>query len=170
MITALQVIQHFESLELEAYPDPGSDLGKRCTESGLLMRDYRKIVGWETLKGRPWTGGWGHTGPEMHPGYRLAAPQWLQILRDDISIFSKAVVRQTSAVRVAEYEFQAFVSLTFNIGSDEFHTSTLLRKYLAGDKAGAAAEFPKWCHSGHRVLKGLVERREMERKLFLGQI
>jgi GH24 family phage-related lysozyme (muramidase) len=44
----------------------------------------------------------------------------------------------------------------------------LLRKLNAGDYAGAAAEFPKWCHAGREVLPGLVTRRARERAMFEG--
>ena len=37
----LAVMKHFEDCELEAYPDPGSALGKACTARKLAMRDYR---------------------------------------------------------------------------------------------------------------------------------
>lgn len=63
----------------------------------------------------------------------------------------------------------AMISLAFNIGSTAFRESTLLRKFNAGDIAGAANEFLRWVYSGDKTTpnKGLVNRRERERKLFL---
>jgi len=47
--------------------------------------------------------------------------------------------------------------------------STLLRLLNLSIYAGAADEFPKWCHgAGNTLLPGLVTRRARERALFLG--
>ena len=37
------------------------------------------------------------------------------------------------------------------------------------DMAGAAEEFPKWIDSAHKVMKGLIRRRNAERELFLSK-
>ena len=45
--------------------------------------------------------------------------------------------------------------------------STLRRKLKAGDKLGAANEFPKWCRANGKVVAGLQRRRNAERAMFL---
>ncbi|MNW08143.1 Lysozyme RrrD [compost metagenome] len=57
-------------------------------------------------------------------------------------------------------------SLAYNIGAKAFASSTLLRKFNAGDKAGAAAEFPRWNRAGGRVMNGLTNRRLDEQRVF----
>jgi lysozyme len=57
-----------EGLELEAYPDPLSPLGKACTAASRPMSAYRNIAGWFHLSGAPWTIGWGCTGPRIVEG------------------------------------------------------------------------------------------------------
>lgn len=59
------------------------------------------------------------------------------------------------------------VSLAFNIGTSAFATSTLLKKHLAGDYAGAAAQFARWNKAGGKVLAGLTKRRAAEAALYL---
>lgn len=69
----------------------------------------------------------------------------------------------------AQHEFDALVSLAYNIGTRALATSTLLRMHNAGDKAGAAEQFGRWNRAGGRVLAGLVKRRGAEAALYRGQ-
>ena len=64
-------------------------------------------------------------------------------------------------------EKAALVDFTFNLGSGNLQTSTLLKLLNAGDYAGAANELPKWNLGSGRVQPGLVTRRARERSLFL---
>jgi lysozyme len=75
----------------------------------------------------------------------------------------------SNAVRVelSPNQFSALVSLTYNIGGGNLRSSTLLRLVNSGDFEAAADEFPKWNKQNKRVLRGLSERRDKERELFL---
>ena len=59
----------------------------------------------------------------------------------------------------------AFVSLAYNIGPQAFCSSTLARKYKAGDLAGACAEISRWVYAKGVKWPGLVKRREQERRI-----
>ncbi len=59
----------------------------------------------------------------------------------------------------------AFTSLAFNVGVGAFCGSTALRKYNAGDDAGACEAMNLWNKAGGRVIKGLVNRRAAESAL-----
>ena len=61
----------------------------------------------------------------------------------------------------------AFLSWTYNVGAGAACSSTLVRKANAGDLRGACDELLKWNRAGGRVIKGLTNRREAERKLCL---
>ncbi len=63
--------------------------------------------------------------------------------------------------------FSALVSLTYNIGSGNFQSSTLRMKLNRGQYEDAAGEFWKWRRAGGVILRGLVRRRETERALFV---
>jgi lysozyme len=65
-------------------------------------------------------------------------------------------------------ECAACYSFAYNLGVNAFSGSTLAKKWHAGDRPGAAAEFAGWCHSNGKVVPGLVTRRARERALFLG--
>ena len=69
-------------------------------------------------------------------------------------------------VPVTQNQFDAMVSLAYNIGVGNFLKSTLLKKVNAGDFIGASEEFLKWNKSGGKELLGLTRRRKREQDLF----
>lgn len=68
---------------------------------------------------------------------------------------------------INQNQFDALVSLVFNIGEDGFSRSTMQRETNRGGFEKAAKGFALWNKSRGRVLKGLVRRRRAEAKLFL---
>ena len=70
-------------------------------------------------------------------------------------------------VKVTQNQFDAMVSLAYNIGVGNFSKSTLLKKVNAGDFVGASNEFLRWNKAGGKELLGLTKRREREKQLFL---
>lgn len=87
-------------------------------------------------------------------------------LRREIAKFEAAVNRLVT-VSINQNEYDAMVSLAYNIGSAGFARSTVLRRLNKGDRAGAAKAFEMWIRGGGRVLNGLVSRRKREAALFL---
>ena len=75
-------------------------------------------------------------------------------------------VLKTTKGPLSDNELTALVSFVLNLGLGTYAHSTLLKLLNAGDRAGAAAEFPKWVYAGGAVMPGLVKRRAMERELF----
>lgn len=147
----IAVAHYFESCKLTAYPDPGS-------------RD-----------GKPWTIGWGHTGPEVVKGL-----VWTQAQADAQFLIdvarSERDVAQLVKVSLTQGQFDALVLFAYNAGSDidadtvaeGLGDSTLLRKLNAGDYEGAALEFRKWNKNDGKVMRGLIRRRAAEECLFRG--
>lgn len=170
----IDLIKHFESLELCAYPDPASDLGKACSALKLPMREYRKVMGWEALSGVPWTIGFGHTGHEVKEGMKISQGQAEELLRRDLERFEAGVLRLVK-VTLTENQFSALVCFAFNVGLDENHNgkaeglgeSTLLKMLNTGNYAKASEEFPKWNKASGQVLEGLITRRAAEKELFV---
>ena len=62
----------------------------------------------------------------------------------------------------------ALTSFAFNCGTGALRTSTLLRLFESGDIQGAADQFRAWIYAGGKVSRGLQQRREEERAMFLG--
>ena len=77
-------------------------------------------------------------------------------------------IRKCIAVPLYQHEFDAYVSLSYNIGPGAFCQSTLVKKLNAGDYAGACEEIKRWNRAGGKVLPGLTKRREQEYQLCKG--
>ena len=88
------------------------------------------------------------------------------ILRDDLNRFERGVERYCP-LKLTQGQFDALVSFSFNVGLGTLQRSTLRQKVLRGDMEGASEEFLKYTIGGGKVLKGLVNRRNDERALFL---
>lgn len=118
--------------------------------------------------GEPYTIGFGSTGPDVRPGTVWTRQQAEERLAADVTSFAAGVRRLIGSTPTLQREFDALVSLAYNIGLGNFGNSTLLRKHKAGDKAGASAEFGKWKMAAGRVMKGLIRRRAAEANLYRG--
>lgn len=88
------------------------------------------------------------------------------ILRRDLERFERGVERYCP-VKLTQGQFDALVSFSFNLGLGGLQRSTLRQKVLRGEFESAAEEFLKYTIAGGKVLKGLVNRRNDERALFL---
>lgn len=111
-----------------------------------------------------WTIGYGHTRG-VREGETCTPEQAAAWLQNDVAGAVITVCHMVD-VSLTQGQFDALVSLVFNIGSGNFQGSTLLRKLNAKDYSGAADEFLKWNHQAGRVLDGLTKRREAERQRF----
>lgn len=115
--------------------------------------------------------GWGHTKGVTMRTPEITEAKAEQFFIDDIAEACRAVNNDV-LIDLSQNEFNALVSLCFNIGATEFSGSTLVRKINVGDKDGAAAQFDRWIYvrsPGLRFSQGLIIRREKEKKLFLGK-
>ena len=81
-------------------------------------------------------------------------------------------------VPLAQHEYDALVSFSYNVGSRAFCQSTLVRKLNAGDYAGACSELRRWrffqgkdCAqpTNARLCGGLATRREAEYRQCIGE-
>lgn len=65
-------------------------------------------------------------------------------------------------------QFDAMVSLCWNIGRGGFQGSTVVKRYNAGDIVGAAEAFAMWNKTGGQPHPVLTARRAREAAMFLG--
>jgi lysozyme len=129
---------------------------------GLRLHAYQDSAG-------VWTIGHGHTG-NVQPGQHISEAEAEQLLRDDLAQ-AEAAVNNGVRVPVTQEQYDAMVSLAFNIGGSAFGKSTLLQKLNEGDIHEAANEFLRWdkitVNGAKEVLPGLTSRRRAERAMFL---
>ncbi len=137
----LALIQQFEGFRAQAYICP----------AGVL------------------TIGYGSTGAHVKRGQVITQAEAVALLKKDVARFERAV--NALGLTLTQNQFDALVSLAFNIGTGNFNKSTLVRRLKAGDMAGAAAQFAVWNKARVKgvltVLPGLVRRRGAEAALFV---
>ncbi len=113
-----------------------------------------------------WTIGYGHTGPEVQRGVVWTQDQANAAFVRDTN-WAQAAVRCDVGVPLTQGQFDALVSLVFNIGAGAFARSTLLRLLNQGNYRAAADQFLRWNMDNGHVVPGLTNRRMAERKMFL---
>lgn len=127
-------------------------------EEGLRLDPYRDVAGC-------WTVGYGRRVDAGHQ----------PIARDEAEEMLAADLRYALAFVpdlpwIGDAQRIALASFVFNVGGTAFVHSTMRRKLLAGDMAGAAAEFGRWVYARVGdvpvVVKGLVARRGREQAIF----
>jgi len=117
-----------------------------------------------------WTIGFGTikypSGNRVKKGDTCTLEQAKEYMRHDLIEFEHAVNSSVKAP-LNQNQFDALVSLAYNIGSSAFKSSTLVKKLNAGDYQGAADQFNVWVNAGGKRMQGLVNRRDKEKLLFL---
>lgn len=125
---------------------------------GCRLDAYRDSVGVPTI-------GVGHTGraspPSVALGMSITRGEADAIFAGDLAPFESAVARVVPAT-LTQNQFDACVSLAFNIGARGFVGSTVVHKLGEGDRVGAAEAFLMWVHPPE-----LGSRRRAERAQFL---
>ena len=134
-----------------------------CEFEGKRLAAYDDGVG-------VWTIGFGTikypNGVRVKKGDTCTLEQAKDYMRHDLIEFEHTV---NSSVKVPlnQNQFDALVSLAYNIGSSAFKSSTLVKKLNTGDYQGAADQFNVWINAGGKRMQGLVNRRDREKLLFL---
>jgi lysozyme len=125
---------------------------------GCKLTAYKDTIGVLTI-------GVGHTSgagpPKVKSGMKITQTQAEQIFADDVAEFEDGVSGLLERPAAA-HEFDAYVSLAYNIGLGAFAGSTTLKKFNAGDVAGAAEGILMW-----NIPHEIKARRRGEHQQFL---
>ena len=139
----------------------GYDLIKRF--EGCKLTAYQDSVG-------VWTIGYGSTYYEnmqkVKQGDKVSQQRANEIFEFVASRFARNVDDIITS-KPTQNQFNAVVSLAYNIGLGNFQKSTLLKKLNKNpnDKT-IKDEFMKWVNAGGRKLQGLVNRRKKEAEIY----
>ena len=87
------------------------------------------------------------------------------ILQTDLGRFERGVLRLCPN-HLTQGRFDALVSFAFNVGLGSLQRSTLRMKHNRGEFVACINEFLKWSKVGGKVLRGLLNRRKDEAKLY----
>lgn len=138
----LELIKRWEGCELKAYKCPA---GK-------------------------WTVGYGLTSAagfiEVGPNTVLTQEEADWYLEKVANKFADGI-RSAITAPINENQFAAFVSLAYNVGIAGVRKSSAVRHFNEGNLDKVPHAIRAWNKAGGKVLKGLVNRREDEVKLFL---
>lgn len=152
------LIDRNEGDELHAYPDPATG-------------------------GKPWTIGRGHTAG-VYPGMVITQAQSDKLFDDDLdTVYGPHVEKLLAGAPTTQAQFDAMVSLAYNIGEGDwengridrhdaggFEDSSILKHHLRGEYLAAADAFALWNKAGGRVMAPLTRRRLEEEKLYLSDL
>lgn len=119
---------------------------------------------WDAIGG-VWDIAYGHVIRGDEDRREITNDEAEMLLDWDLHFFDDGVNALLS-VPTAQCEFDALVSLSYNIGLRAFGGSTLLGYVNDCKDEDAAAEFMSWVRAKGRVIQGLVNRRMAERAMF----
>jgi len=138
----IDLIAKWEGLETHAYPDPATG-------------------------GEPWTIGIGHTSaagdPEVYKGLVITEAEAHEIFKRDVTQYEDTVNRVCPGP-TTQHQFNAMVSLCYNIGGGNFDGSSVDRYHNEQNYPQAAESFLLWNKANGQIMQGLVNRREDEKK------
>lgn len=148
----------------------------------LSQKIKQMIKGWEGCRLTAYrcpagvlTIGYGHTGADVTPGKRITQAEADRLFDNDVRKFAAKVAPLFAGVAINNNQFDALVSLSYNIGSLSAKAPTLLRKVKANpNDPSIRAEFLKYVNASvNGVLKplpGLMKRRTAEANHYFGQL
>lgn len=126
---------------------------------GLRLESYQDVAG-------VWTIGVGTTvypnGEKVKEGDKITREEALAYLKSDVKSIEDCINKNVH-VPINQNQFDALVSLVYNIGTRAFSNSTLLKILNSGEYN---VNFKAWCHANGQYVKGLRIRRVEEQQLF----
>lgn len=126
---------------------------------GFSSKAYQDIVG-------IWTIGFGTT-ENVKKGQNIDPVKALQRKITDVQKFEGAI-KQCVKVPLHQHEYDAYLSLAYNIGPTAFCNSTLVRRLNQEQYDLACREILRWDKAGGKPVRGLTLRREAEYRQCMG--
>lgn len=108
-------------------------------------------------------------GSPVKLGDTITPERSRQLVKYHAQISERAVTRCIT-VPLHSYEFDAYVSLTYNIGPTAFCNSTLVKLANQYNYAAACRQILRWDQFKGKSLKGLTNRRNVEYSQCIGQL
>lgn len=114
-----------------------------------------------------WTVCYGETNVEMR---RYTDAQCKDMLAGSLTEYATAVLNRNPELKGHDPQVIAASSLTYNIGGAAYARSSVAKHFDAGKWRSACDAMLAWNRAGGKVVQGLKNRREAERKICLREI
>lgn len=121
----------------------------------------------QPLPGDKWTYGFGTT-ENVKKGDTITPPKALERKLADITKFENAL-KQCVVVPLYQHEYDAYISLSYNIGNNAFCGSTLVKFLNKEMYTEACEQILRWDKFKGSAVKGLTVRRQAEYIQCIGQ-
>jgi len=152
---AIRMIKHHEGVRLRPYRCPAL---LWSVGVGHVIDPAHIAVKYEERRNLPIPDGWDR---------QLTMGEVDALLAQDLARFERGVARLCPSAVNHQGQFDSLCSFAFNVGLGNLQRSSLRMKHNRGEFEEAADEFMKWTKAGGKILKGLVNRRLDEQRLYL---
>ena len=99
--------------------------------------------------------GVGHTSaagePEVEPGMTITMSEAWRIFAQDNDMFED-VVNETITASMAQHQYDAFVSICFNLGEPQFRGATFVKSFNVGASADQVTEEILWWDTPSEII------------------
>jgi lysozyme len=137
----IALIKHFEGCKLSAYKCPAGKLTIGVGHTGVV------------------------NGEPIKESQKITQQEADKLLKQDLYVFEKGI-SQLVTVQITQNQFDAMVSLAFNIGLGAFKDSSVLKNVNKKDFNSAEKAFMAWVKVNGNPCQGLIRRRSAEATLF----
>ncbi len=134
---------------------------------GIALEEGFRDKAYTPVPGDVPTIGFGTT-TDVKLGDKITVERALVKLLADANKFEQSL-KECVKVELHPYEYEAYLSLSYNIGSNAFCKSTLVKKLNTYDYDGACKEILRWDKFKGEPLPGLTSRRKKEYNLCIGK-
>lgn len=133
---------------------------------GFSATPYLDCVGVKTI-------GYGMTGTEIEGLSSVTETKASEMLKNLLNNNYAQPLKSSldsKGVRISQNQFDALVSMAYNVGVGGVLGSTLFRNVCSGvrDVNTITSNFCAWSHAGGKVIAGLLRRRQAEAEMFFG--
>lgn len=122
---------------------------------------------YQPIPGDRWTYGYGTTwcdGEPVKEGMKITPEDARTILNFTLSAIAVQISGKQLPLDTKQQEFDAVVSLVYNIGYGNWCSSDTAKLFHSGQNI--SNKFKQWCKSGGKKIPGLVARRLLEQKMY----
>ena len=102
-----------------------------------------------------WTIGYGHT-KDVHHDMVISEADADVLFDQDVADYEEVVNNSVNLSATTQAQFDAMVSLAFNIGADNFASSSVLRFHNMGESFQVCSAFLMWNISNGERRRGLI--------------